>query len=168
MNLNRVIIIGRLTHDPQLRTTPTGQSVATISVATGRVWTDKGGSRQEETEYHSVVVWGRQAEIASQYLTKGSVVFVEGRLQTRGWQDKQGQSRKTTEIICDRLQLGPKPAGAGGAQSGQGNFSPRPQQSATGSAKPSSSPTPTADMPPLEDIPVINLEDEMKAEDLPF
>ncbi|MBI4094215.1 MAG: single-stranded DNA-binding protein [Candidatus Liptonbacteria bacterium] len=112
MNLNKVILAGRLTADPQLRATPSGQSVASFGVATNRVWTDKGGKRQEETEYHTVVAWGRQAEVASQFLAKGSLVMVEGRLRTRSWQDKQGQDRKTTEVICERLQLGPRPAGA--------------------------------------------------------
>ena len=160
MNLNKVFIIGRITADPQLRTTPGGQSVTSFSIATNRTWTDKAGARQEEVEFHNVVAWGKQAEIATQFLTKGSLIFVEGRLQTRSWQDKQGQSRKTTEIICERLQLGPKPAGAGG------NFSPRPQQAAAGSSK--SAFAPVADMPPLEEVPVVNLDEEVRSEDLPF
>lgn len=153
MNLNKVFIVGRLTADIDLRTTPTGQSVTSFSIATNRVWTDKGGSRQEETEFHNVVAWGRQAEVASQFLVKGSLLLIEGRLRTRSWQDKQGQSRKTTEIVCERLQLGPKPSGAGAS---------RPQQK-EGKEEPSA--------PSIEEVPVINLEDghdEIKPEDLPF
>ena len=177
MNLNKAFIIGRLTADPQLRTTPAGQSVATFSVATSRNWTDKAGARQEDVEYHNIVVWARQAEIASQFLTKGSLVMVEGRIQTRSWQDKQGQPRKTAEIICERMQLGPRPQGQGGGSSsfGGGNsnsnnspssFTPR---SSTPAFASSSAPSAPLDMPPIEEIPIINLEDDdIKSEDLPF
>lgn len=149
MNLNKVFILGRVTADPQLRTTPGGQSVTTFSIATNRVWTDKNGSRQEEAEYHNVVVWGKQAEVATQFLAKGSLVLIEGRIRTRSWQDKQGQNRKTTEIICERLQLGPRaqgsPKGSGGASSGSKELQ-------------------------TEEVPVINIEDkeEVKEENLPF
>src|SRR3989344_4344973 len=98
MNLNKVFILGRLTVDPQLRSTAGGQSVASFGLATNRVWTDKAGAKQEAVEFHNVVVWGRQAEIASKFLIKGSLVLIEGRLQTRSWDDKQGQKRRTTEI----------------------------------------------------------------------
>lgn len=155
MNLNKVFIIGRLTVDPQLRTTPSGQSVGSFGVATNRTWNDKSGKRQDQTEFHNIVVWGRQAEIASQFLTKGSTVLIEGRLQTRSWQDKQGQSRKTTEIICERLQLGPRPAGEGGKQWSGGGKATQP-------------PAPPADEAP-EEIPIIDVDEEdVKAEDLPF
>lgn len=116
MDLNKVFIVGRLTADPELRTTAGGQSVTTFGVATNRTWTDKAGARQTEVEYHSVVAWGRSAEIASQFLKKGGMVLVEGRIRTRSWQDKQGQNRKTTEIIAERLQLGPRSAGQGGGR----------------------------------------------------
>jgi single-strand DNA-binding protein len=111
MNLNKVFLIGRLTQDPQLRSTTTGQQVATLSLATNRNWVDKNGVRQEAAEYHTVVVWGKQAVVANQFLKKGSLVFVEGRLQTRAFVDSQGQNRKTTEIIAERIQLGPRPLG---------------------------------------------------------
>jgi len=111
MNLNKVFLLGRVTADPQLRTTPSGQKVTGFSIATNRVWTDKNGAKQEEAEFHNVVVWGRQAEVATQFLVKGSLVLIEGRMQTRSWQDKQGQDRKTTEIVAERLQLGPRPGG---------------------------------------------------------
>ena len=111
MNLNKVLILGRLTADPQLRTTPSGDQVATFSVATNRNWTDRSGGKKESTEFHNVVVWGRQAEIANQFLKKGGLVLIEGRLQTRSWEGKDGQMRKTTEIIGERIQLGPRKAG---------------------------------------------------------
>ncbi|HEY4499803.1 MAG TPA: single-stranded DNA-binding protein [Candidatus Paceibacterota bacterium] len=119
MNLNKVFILGRLTGDPLLRSTPTGVQVANFSIATNRVWTDKTGGRKEETQYHNVVLWGRQAEIANRFLKKGALVLVEGRLQTRDWEDKQGQKRKTTEIIGERLQLGPRPGGFSAAPKGE-------------------------------------------------
>lgn len=112
MNLNKVFIIGRLTQDPQLRQTPGGTSVANFSVATNRVWTDKAGAKQEDTQFHNIVVWGRQAEIVNQFLKKGGLVMVEGRLQTRSWQDSKGQNHRTTEVISERIQLGPRPAGS--------------------------------------------------------
>jgi len=111
MNLNKVFIAGRLTADPQLRSTTTGQQVASFGVATNRVWMDKNNQKQEAVEFHNVVVWGRQAETSSQFLNKGSLVLVEGRLQTRGWEDKEGKQRKTTEIIAERIQFGPRSAG---------------------------------------------------------
>src|ERR1035441_3517370 len=105
MNLNKAIILGRVTADPQLRSTSGGQSVAAVGVATNRTWTDKSGQKQEDVEFHNVVFWGRQAESASQFLTKGSLVLVEGRLATRSWTDKNGTERRTTEIICEGMQL---------------------------------------------------------------
>jgi single-strand DNA-binding protein len=148
MDLNKVFIVGRVTAQPELRKTPTGQSVTTFGVATNRVWTDKSGTRQEDVEFHNVVVWGRQAEIASQFLVKGAMVLVEGRLQTRSWQDKQGNTRKNTEIIAERFQLGP-----------------RPQGSAVG--KRDSKTTEQSSV--AEEIPIINVDEEVgPKEDLPF
>ncbi len=108
MNLNKVFLIGRLTSDPQLKTTMSGQMVTTFSLATNRVWINKQGQRQEDTQFHNIVVWGRQAEIASQFLKKGTMVFIEGRIQSRSWQDNQGQNRRVFEIVAERLQLGPR------------------------------------------------------------
>lgn len=161
MNLNKVFLIGRVTAAPELRTTPTGQPVTSFSIATNRSWTAKNGGRQEETEFHNVVVWGRQAEIATQFLTKGGLVMVEGRLRTRAWQDKQGANHKTTEIIVERFQLGPRAANAGGGMQG-GNFASNSQsQAAPESAMPS-------DLPAIEELPTIDLEEEIKPEDIPF
>ncbi len=149
MNLNKVFILGRLTADPQLRSTPAGQQVASFGLATNRVWIDKAGQKKEEVEFHNVVVWGRQAEIASQYLTKGSLALIEGRIQTRSWQDKQGQSRKTTEIIADRIQLGPRSSGA------------RPVSPSEAARNEGATAAPEA-------IPTIDIDEEVKTEDLPF
>lgn len=114
MYINKVIIYGNLTRDPELKALPSGSHVATFSVATNRVYKDAQGARQEATDYHNIVVFGRQAETASQYLKKGAGVFIEGRLQTRSW-DKDGQKQYRTEIVADRVQFGPK--GGSGAKS---------------------------------------------------
>ncbi|MEX0690057.1 MAG: single-stranded DNA-binding protein [Candidatus Paceibacterota bacterium] len=108
MNLNKVILIGRLTADPELRTTNSGNPVTSFSVATNRVWNGKDGQKNEETEFHNIVVWGRQAEVSSKFLAKGSLVMIEGRLQTRSWETKEGQTRRTTEVIAERVQFGPR------------------------------------------------------------
>ncbi|MBI1971600.1 MAG: single-stranded DNA-binding protein, partial [Candidatus Wildermuthbacteria bacterium] len=97
MNLNKVFLIGRLTDNPELRTTTGGQPVCSLRVATNRAWKDQQGQQHEEAEYHSVVAWRRLAEIASQYLQKGALVYIEGRLQTRSWQDQQGVKKYRTE-----------------------------------------------------------------------
>lgn len=108
MNLNKAFVLGNLTRDPELRQTPTGQNVATFGVATNRMWTDRTGNKQTQTEFHNVVVWGRLAEIASQYLGKGRLVLIEGRITTRSWQDQQGQKKYRTEIVAENMQLGPR------------------------------------------------------------
>ena len=106
MNLNKVIIAGRLTADVQLKSTQSGQSVARMSVATNRKWNDKDGKKHEEAEFHTVILWGKQAEVASQFLSKGSGVLVEGRLSTRSYADKEGNERKVTEIIAEKVEFG--------------------------------------------------------------
>ena len=112
MNLNKVFLIGRLTQDPQLRTTPSGQKVCNFGLATNRIGRDpKTGETRKSTEYHNVVLWQKLAEIASQYLTRGSLVLIEGRIQTRKWQDASGNQKVRTEIIAERIQLGPRAAG---------------------------------------------------------
>lgn len=160
MNVNKVILVGRLTRDPEIRTTPTGQSVATISMATNSFWTDKSGQKQDKTEFHNVVLWGRQAEIASQYLTKGQECFIEGRLQTRAYTAKDGVERRTTEVIAESMQLGSRAQG-----SAQGaSTAPRPATQAPSNGAKSSAPM-------EEEIPTINLDDEseeIRIEDVPF
>lgn len=155
MNVNKVILVGRLTRDPEIRSTPSGQSVATLGMATNNYWTDKSGQRQERTEFHNVVLWGKLAEVAGQYLTKGQECYVEGRLQSRSYTGKDGVERKTVEIIGETMQLGSR-AGQGGM-----NNNSRPAsvtQSQTQSAAKE------------EEIPTINLDDdkEIKIEDVPF
>ncbi|HEY8021127.1 MAG TPA: single-stranded DNA-binding protein [Thermoanaerobaculia bacterium] len=104
--LNKVMLIGNLGRDPEVRSTPSGQPVASFTLATNRKWKDKNGQRQEQTEWHNIVCWGRQAEVAGQYLTKGKQIYVEGRLQTRSWEDKQsGEKKYRTEIVCDNFQM---------------------------------------------------------------
>ena len=166
MNLNKVILIGRLTQDPEARTTPSGQNVTTI-----RVWTDATTGRKEATEFHRVVAWGKLGDIASNYLKKGALVMIEGRLQTRSWDDKEsGKKRYMTEIIAENLQMGPRAS----ASSGQAPYEP-------GSYKRPETPTPSiANKETLDnEIPIIDEneplnagveEDEMaiKEKDLPF
>lgn len=122
MYFNRAIIIGNLTRDPELRSLPSGIQVASLSVATNRVWKDKNGAKQEATDYHNVVVFGRQAETTAQYLRKGASLLVEGRMQTRSWDDASGQKKYRTEVVADRIQFGPR--GAGGASSAGQQASP--------------------------------------------
>jgi len=116
-SVNKAIILGNLGRDPELRHTPAGKAVATLRIATNEVWTDQSGERQERTEWHTVVVWGRQAENCNQYLKKGRSVYIEGRLSTRKWQDKDGKDRYSTEIVADRVQfIGGGTGGGGGGR----------------------------------------------------
>ncbi len=111
MYLNKVFLIGNLTRDPELKALPSGSKVASIALATNRVWKDQAGARQEATEYHNLVAFGRQAENLAQYAKKGSSLFVEGRIQTRSWDGQDGKKNYRTEIIIDTFQFGPKPGG---------------------------------------------------------
>ena len=161
MNVNKVILVGRLTRDPEVRNTPSGQSVATLSMATNRFWKDKSGQRQDKTEYHNVVLWGRLAEIAGQYLVKGQECFIEGRMETRKYTGKDGVERRTTEVVAENMQLGSKAQGSGG-----GNYA-RSTAPATPSAPTANKPAPAEE----ESIPTINLDeeqDEVRIEDVPF
>ena len=164
MSLNKVLLIGNLTRDPELRSTPSGQSVANFSIATNRVWKDpQSGEKKEAVEFHNIVVWRRLAEIAGQYLRKGSKIFLEGRLQTRTWQDQSGTKKYMTEIIAENMQmLDRKPQG--------GNA---PYQSAPMPSGPTMPPQSTSQpLPPQpEEIPTIQIDenqDEVKIEDIPF
>jgi single-strand DNA-binding protein len=123
--VNKVILVGNLGRDAELRYTPAGAAVATLSLATTEVWNDKGGQRQEKTEWHRVVLWGKQAETLNEYLMKGKQIYVEGRLQTREWNDKDGNKRYTTEIRGDRVVL--LGGGGGGRREGAGRM---PQEAA--------------------------------------
>ena len=116
MYLNKAIVIGNLTRDPDLKSLPSGIKVCSFSLATNRVWKDKNGARQESADYHNVVVFGRQAETVAQYMKKGSSILVEGRMQTRSWDDKNsGEKKYRTEIVADKTQFGPR---AGTASTG--------------------------------------------------
>lgn len=157
MNLNKVQLIGRLTRDPEVRTTQSGQTVTSISIATNRNWTDKSGQKQEQSEYHNIVIWGKLAEIAGQYLVKGQESYFEGRLQTRKYQAKDGSDRWSTEVVAENMQMGSKPQGGG-------NYAPR-------AAAPTAATTSTAaPKPAVDDIPTINLDDadDVNIEDVPF
>lgn len=132
MYLNKALIIGNLTRDPEVKSLPSGITVASFSVATNRVWKDKNGAKQENTDFHNVVIFGRQAEIVGQYLKKGSSVLVEGRMQTRSWDAQDGSKKYRTEIVADRVQFGPRREGGsdmgavdagGGAKSAKGKSS---------------------------------------------
>lgn len=113
MSVNKVILLGRLGQDPELKYTPGGAAVCNFSLATTEAWTDKSGQKQEKTEWHRVVVWGKLAELCNQYLAKGRQAFLEGRLQTRSWDDKDGNKRYTTEILASTVQfIGGASAGA--------------------------------------------------------
>jgi single-strand DNA-binding protein len=114
-SVNKVILVGNLGRDPETRYTTNGDAVTNIRVATTDTWKDKNGEKQEKTEWHTVVFFGRQAEIAGEYLKKGRQVYIEGRLQTRKWQDKEGQDRYTTEIVADRMQMLGSREGGGAA-----------------------------------------------------
>ena len=104
-SVNKVILIGNLGSDPELRFTPSGVQVANFSLATSESWTDKAGERQERTEWHRIVLWRRLAEVAGQYLKKGSKIYIEGKLQTRSWEDQNGQKRYTTEVVANSMEM---------------------------------------------------------------
>ena len=147
MDLNKAMIIGRLTRDPEVRTTPSGASVANFSVATNFRWKDQQGNQQDNTEYHNVVAWRKLAEIIGQYLHKGSKIYIEGRLQTRSWDDQSGNKKYRTEIVADSMiMLDSK---------GAGN---------TGGSTPFSSSEPAQVAPP----PPPPADDEIRVEDIPF
>jgi single-strand DNA-binding protein len=153
MNLNKAMIIGNLTRDPELRTTPNGTSVTSFSVATNLIWTDSSGNRQEKVEFHNVVAWRKLAEICGQYLRKGSKVYIEGRLQTRSWDDQTGSKRYITEIVTDNMiMLDSKGSG--------------PAPSATNKPVPSAE----EDNPPVIQIDEEsdNSSEEVKVEEVPF
>src|SRR5271168_2728508 len=133
MSVNKVILVGRLGRDPETRYTGGGQAVANFSVATDESYKDKNGEKQKRTEWHKIVVWGKQAEIAQQYLKKGSLVFIEGRIQSREWQDKEGQKRTSFEIVANNFRMlggrgdnagGGAGAGGGAAARGGDEFEP--------------------------------------------
>ncbi|MCA9391234.1 MAG: single-stranded DNA-binding protein [Candidatus Magasanikbacteria bacterium] len=126
MDLNRATIIGNVTRDPELRTTATGQNVCSFGVATNQNWTDSSGQKQTKAEYHNIVVWGKLAELAGQYLSKGRKVYVEGRLQTREWEAQDGAKRNRTEIVADNFILLDRREGGPATPTGYRTPSPSP------------------------------------------
>lgn len=158
MYLNRVYLLGNLTQDPEVKDLPSGSSVTNFGLATNRSWTDQQGTKQETVEYHSVVAFGKPAEIIGKYLRKGSLILVEGRIQTRSWDAQDGTKKYKTEIVVESFQLGPKNASSGGGSSSYNK---------SGSSRPSS---PAAkNSAPQEELPTVDLdEDEIDLEEIPF
>ena len=145
MSVNKVILIGRLGRDPETRFTSGGQAVANFSLATDESYKDRNGERQKRTEWHKIVVWGKQAEIAQQYLKKGSQIFVEGRIQSREWQDKEGQKRTSFEIVATNFRmLGGRGDGMAAGASAGGASSPRSAEDHDHAAAPSEDFGPTS------------------------
>lgn len=155
MYINKVILFGNLTRDPELKALPSGNKVVNFSIATNRTWKDAAGKKQEAAEYHNVVFYGKPAEIIAQYMRKGSTLMVEGRLTTRSWDAADGQKRYRTEIVGELFQFGPRPANAvpGGVY--------RAPESSGSSAAPSSNDVPDVDM-------IEYPSDDINPEDIPF
>jgi len=151
MNLNKAFLIGRLTRNPETKSLPSGQPVTSFGMATDRYYYDKSGGRQQKTEFHNIVIFGKLAEIAAQYLLKGSLVYIEGRIQNRTWKDPAGNQRFRTEIVAERMQLGPKSAKREIPESPQ-----RPEEI----QKPEET--------PAEEIPIIEENEEINVKDIPF
>jgi single-strand DNA-binding protein len=150
MYLNKAIIIGNLTKDPELKSLPSGMKVATFSVATNRTWKDKNGVKQEKVDFHNITVFDRQAETVAQYMKKGSSLMVEGRIETRSW-DKDGVKHYRTEIVADKIQFGPRKEGESG-----GGYTPNTKPQTV-----SDSPKPKIDT-------IEYPEEEINLEDIPF
>lgn len=154
-SLNRATLIGNLTRDPELKTIPSGQKVCTFGMATNRSWTGTDGKKQEATEFHNVVAWGKLAEICGSYLTKGRKVYIEGRLQTHDWDGQDGVKRYRTEIICENMIILDR-AATSATSSTSSTFSP------------SSTSAFTPPKAPIKDDPAPNPDDEIRIEDIPF
>lgn len=151
MYLNKAFLIGNLTRDPELKALPSGIKVASLSMATNRVWKNKDGQRQEAVDYHNIVAFGKQAETLGQYCHKGSSLYVEGRIQTRSWEGADGKKNYRTEIVLENFQFGPKPGAGAGAPSKPMGDSEAPQKNAP------------ADLDTME-----YPEEEINLEDIPF
>lgn len=157
MNLNKIFIVGNLTRDPEIRSLPSGQNVATFAVATNRIWNDKSGQKQQDTQFHNVVVFGRMADTCGKYLVKGKLVLVEGRIQNRSWDTPDGTKKYRTEIVAEGIQLGPRTGNepAGAAMASNKNESPNPKIQGQIKDK--------------EDIPIIEQDtEEVDISDIPF
>jgi single-strand DNA-binding protein len=160
-NLNKVMLIGNLTRDPELRHTPKGTAVTEISMAINRVWNNDQGQKQEDTTFVEVTLWGRQAELAQQYLVKGRPVYIEGRLQLDSWDDKEtGKKRSKLRVIGENMQFLSSNPGGGGGGGGGGNYSERPQQSSSPAPQQRSGPPQGASAAPADDF--------QEEDDIPF
>lgn len=155
MYLNKAFIFGNLTRDPELRAMPSGMNVVNFSVATNRTFKDRDGKKQEQTDFHNIVVFGRQADTVNQYLKKGSSVMIEGRIQTRSWDGKDGEKKYRTEIVADRVQFGPRGSGGGG---GARHSEEQPHESGGADEMPSNSGGAGIDYP----------KDDINPDDIPF
>lgn len=154
MDLNKAMLIGRVTRDPEIRTIPSGHMVGTFSIATNRQWTDQSGQRQEKAEFHNIVVWRKLAEVAQQYVKKGMRLYVEGRIETRSWDDAQGVKKYRTEIVVENfIMLDSKGSSTGGGATGYSAAAGAPAQKANTPA-----PEPTVASP----------DEEISIEDIPF
>ncbi|MBI3019902.1 MAG: single-stranded DNA-binding protein [Parcubacteria group bacterium] len=158
MYINKAFVFGNLTRDPELRSLPSGNAVTNFAVATNRTWKDKEGVKREDAEFHNIVTFGKQAELVAQYLRKGSSVFIEGRLQTRSWDDANGVKKYRTEIVADRVQFGPRGSGGGMAANSGGSFSQEQKGKPQASTAPAREELETIEYP----------EEENKADDIPF
>jgi single stranded DNA-binding protein (ssb) len=170
MNLNKVFLIGRLTRDPEIRVMPSGQQVANFGLATDRFYTDKiSNQRQQKTEFHNLVLFGRLAEIAGQYLKKGSLAMFEGRLQTRDWTDQAGNKRYRTEVIAESMQLGPRNNNEAGENYQAGASAKPAYAQGSGSSAKESEARNTAKSPePEPDIPIIEEDNDIDVKNIPF
>lgn len=144
MNLNKIFILGNVVKNPESRSTPSGQTVATFSIATNRMWTDKQGQKQKKAEFHNIVAWGKLGEICAQYLEKGKLVFIEGRVETRSWDAPDGTKKYKTEVIAENMQMGPRSSGT------------------------QNSPGESNNTDAIEEVPIIESGDEIEIKDIPF
>ena len=152
MNLNKVFLIGNLTRDPELKSLPSGQAVVNVGLATNRMWKGKDGTPQKQVEFHNIVMFGRLAEITKQYLIKGSMVMIEGRIQTRSWEGQDGKKNYKTEIVAEAMQMGPRNV----------------NRLAEGALDETAGGKSTASAPQPEELATIEYPDEIKPEDIPF
>ncbi|MEI8130722.1 MAG: single-stranded DNA-binding protein [bacterium] len=154
MFYNKAIIIGNVTRDPEIKALPSGAKVTSLSVATNRVWKDQAGAKKEQTDFHNVVVFGRQAETVAQYIKKGSMLMIEGRIQTRSWDGADGKKNYRTEIVADRVQFGPRGGATAGGTTVAGSNDPQSNSPMNQGGKD----VETIDYP----------DDDINAEDIPF
>lgn len=158
MNLNKAFVLGNVTKDPEVRALPSGQQVTSFSIATNRFYTDQSGQKKQEAEFHNIVCFGKLADISSRYLTKGSLVLIEGRIKTRNWQNSSGVKQYRTEIIAETMQLGPRGSGQGPTQQSSGPSFAKTQDN-------------NKDIPIIEENytpPSNNSEEEIDVKDIPF